>query len=77
MLDAVTALATETGGPVTRRALRERLQCRDSSLRTWLAELVSLEYLEAYCAGVGKTARYRVVARPTSRRQHQQSHVSD
>jgi len=66
VLDAVTALATEAGGPVTRRALRERLQCPDSSLRIWLAELVSLEYLDADCAGVGKTARYRVVARPTS-----------
>jgi hypothetical protein len=31
-----------------------------------LGELVSLEYLEADCAGVGKTARYRAVARPTS-----------
>jgi 5S rRNA maturation endonuclease (ribonuclease M5) len=66
VLDAVTALATETGGPVTRRAIRERLQCPDSSLRTWLAELVSLEYLEAECAGAGKTARYRVQGRPTS-----------
>jgi DNA primase len=65
VLDAVTAAATETGGPVTRRALRERLQCPDSSLRTWLTELVTLEYLEVDCAGVGKTARYRVVGRPT------------
>jgi hypothetical protein len=66
VLEAVTTLATETGGPVTRRALRERLQCPDSSLRIWLAELVNLEYLEKDCAGVGKTARYRAVARPTS-----------
>jgi DNA primase len=65
VLDAVTVLATETGGPVTRRALRERLQCPDSSLRIWLAELVGLEYLEAECAGAGKTARYRVQGRPT------------
>ena len=66
VLEAVTALATETGGPVTRRVLREHLQCPDSSLRIWLAELVNLEYLETDCAGVGKTARYRVVARPTA-----------
>jgi hypothetical protein len=33
VLDAVTTLERETGGPVTRRALRERLQCPDSSLR--------------------------------------------
>ena len=66
VLDAVTTLATETNGPVTRRALRERLQCPDSSLRLWLTELVTLEYLEAEGGGAGKTARYRVVARPTS-----------
>lgn len=66
VLEAVTTLTTDTGGPVTRRALRERLQCPDSSLRTWLTELVNLEYVEMDCAGVGRTARYRVVARPTS-----------
>ena len=68
VLEAVTTLAVHTGEAVTRRAVREQLQCPDSSLRTWLTELVSLEYLEVDCAGVGKTARYRVVARPTSER---------
>lgn len=68
VLEAVTTLATTSGEPVTRRAVREQLQCPDSSLRNWLAELVSLEYLEVECVGVGKTARYRVGDRPTSER---------
>lgn len=68
VLEAVTTLATTSGGPVTRRAVREQLQCPDSSLRNWLSELVSLEYLEVDCVGVGKTARYRVGDRPTSER---------
>jgi DNA primase len=68
VLEAVTTLAVHAGEPVTRRAVREQLQCPDSSLRTWLTELVSLEYLEVDCAGVGKTARYRVTARPSSER---------
>jgi hypothetical protein len=58
VLDAVKAAASKNG-VVTRREIREALQCPDSSLRNWLAELVSLEYLETDCAGVGKTARYR------------------
>ena len=68
VLEAVTTLAATSGAPVTRRAVRESLQCPDSSLRNWLSELVSLEYLDVDCAGVGKTARYRVGDRPTSER---------
>jgi hypothetical protein len=68
VLEAVTTLAATSGEPVTRRAVRESLQCPDSSLRNWLSELVSLEYLEVDCPGVGKTARYRVGDRPTSER---------
>ena len=50
VLEAVNTLASTSGEPVTRRAVREQLQCPDSSLRNWLNELVSLEYLDVDCA---------------------------
>jgi DNA primase len=48
---------------VTRREIREALQMPDSTLRNWLCELVSLEYLEAEGGGLGKTTRYRLTSR--------------
>lgn len=48
---------------MTRREIREALQMPDSTVRNWLGELVSLEYLEAEGGGVGKTTRYRLTGR--------------
>ena len=48
---------------ITRREIREALQLPDSTVRNWLAELVSLEYLDLEGGGSGKTARYRLTGR--------------
>jgi 5S rRNA maturation endonuclease (ribonuclease M5) len=53
----------ERGEGVTRREIREALQLPDSTVRNWLAELVSLEYLEAEGGGAGRTTRYRLTGR--------------
>ena len=53
----------ERGKGVTRREIRETLQMPDSTVRNWLAELVSLEYLEADGGGAGRTTRYRLTGR--------------
>jgi hypothetical protein len=53
----------EGGEAVTRREIREALQMPDSTVRNWLGELVSLEYLEVEGGGAGKTARYRQTGR--------------
>ena len=61
--ERVRMLCEENDGGVTRREIREALQMPDSTVRNWLLELVSLEYLEAEGAGVGKTTRYRLTGR--------------
>jgi hypothetical protein len=53
----------ERGDGVTRREIREALQLPDSTVRNWLSELVSLEYLEAEGGGAGRTTRYRLTGR--------------
>jgi hypothetical protein len=63
VLEAVRGLSLKGEGSVTRRQIREALQSPDSTLRNWLAELVSLEYLEVEGGGAGKTARYRLSGR--------------
>jgi hypothetical protein len=60
--EAVRGLC-EHGEGITRREIREALQMPDSTVRNWLSELVSLEYLEAEGGGLGKTTRYRLTAR--------------
>jgi hypothetical protein len=60
--EAVSGLC-ERGEGVTRREIREALQLPDSTVRNWLAELVSLEYLEAEGGGAGRTTRYRLTGR--------------
>jgi hypothetical protein len=60
--EAVRGLC-ERGEGVTRREIREALQLPDSTVRNWLAELVSLEYLEAEGGGAGRTTRYRLTGR--------------
>jgi DNA primase len=60
--EAVRGLC-EGGEGVTRREIREALQMPDSTVRNWLCELVSLEYLEAEGGGAGRTTRYRLTGR--------------
>jgi hypothetical protein len=60
--EAVRGLC-QRGEGVTRREIREALQLPDSTVRNWLTELVSLEYLEAEGGGAGKTTRYRLTGR--------------
>jgi 5S rRNA maturation endonuclease (ribonuclease M5) len=59
----VRGLVERNEGGVTRREIREAMQMPDSTVRNWLSELVSLEYLEAEGGGVGKTTRYRLTGR--------------
>jgi len=61
--ECVRGLTERGEGDITRREIREALQMPDSTVRNWLAELVSLEYLEAEGGGVGKTTRYRLTGR--------------
>jgi DNA-binding transcriptional ArsR family regulator len=61
--ERVHALCEGGEGGVTRREIREALQMPDSTVRNWLAELVSLEYVEADGVGVGRTTRYRLTGR--------------
>jgi hypothetical protein len=60
--EAVSGLC-ERGEGVSRREIREALQLPDSTVRNWLCELVSLEYLEAEGGGAGRTTRYRLTGR--------------
>ena len=47
-----------------RRDVREALNVGDSTVRSWLTELVELDYLEAVDGGGhGKTVRYRLTGR--------------
>jgi hypothetical protein len=61
--ERVRTLCEENDGGATRREIREVLQMPDSTVRNWLSELVTLEYLEAEGAGVGKTTRYRLTGK--------------
>jgi len=61
--ECVRGLCARGEGGVTRREIREALQLPDSTVRNWLFELVSLEYLEAEGGGAGKTTRYRLTGR--------------
>ena len=57
------------GEDVSRRQVREALAVPDSTVHRWLQDLVELEYLvvvEHGGKGAGRTARYRVVERPTA-----------
>jgi hypothetical protein len=62
-LQRIQGLAVKGEGSLTRREIREALQTPDSTVRNWLAELVSLEYLEAEGGSLGKTTRYRLTGR--------------
>jgi DNA primase len=62
-LQSIQSLSAKGEGSVTRREIREALQTPDSTVRNWLSELVSLEYLEAEGGGLGKTTRYRLTGR--------------
>jgi len=59
----VRGLCERGEGAVTRREIREALQMPDSTVRNWLSELVSLEYLETESGGAGRTTRYRLTGR--------------
>jgi DNA primase len=61
--ERIRALSESGEGAVTRREIREALQMPDATVRNWLLELVSLEYLEAEGGGIGKTTRYRLTGR--------------
>jgi hypothetical protein len=63
VLEVVREISLKGQEPATRRAIREALQAPDSTVRNWLAELVSLEYLEMEGGGAGRTARYRLSGR--------------
>lgn len=68
--ERIQALSGERDGSVSRREIRESLAVPDSTVRRWLSDLVSLEYLvqaEASRGGAGKTTRYRLVSRETQR----------
>jgi hypothetical protein len=62
-LQRIQGLAVKGEGSLTRREIREALQTPDSTVRNWLSELVSLEYLEAEGGSLGKTTRYRLTGR--------------
>lgn len=62
-LQRIQGLAAKAEGALTRREIREALGVPDSTVRNWLSELVSLEYLEAEGGGLGKTTRYRLTGR--------------
>jgi hypothetical protein len=62
-LQCIQTLSSKGEGSLTRREIREALQTPDSTVRNWLLELVSLEYLEAEGGGPGKTTRYRLTGR--------------
>jgi hypothetical protein len=48
----------------TRRELREAIKWGDTRLRTHLAELVRLEYVQPVAGSVGKTFCYRLLVEP-------------
>ena len=61
--ERVRGLCERVPDGVTRREVREALGLPDSTVRNWLSDLVSLEYLEAEGGGMGRTTRYRLSGR--------------
>ncbi len=63
--ERIRALVEKSGGIVTRRQVREELNEADSTVRRWLDDLLTLEYLEGEASkgGQGKCTRYRLADR--------------